>query len=61
MEKAFKEEISILYVALTRAKKEVFMTVNTGMNYMNYTKQTSCLLNLKGLTTEDYDWEDIFG
>lgn len=60
MEKTFKEEISILYVAVTRAKKDVFMTVNTGINRWNHTKQTSCLLNLKGLSTEDYDWDDIF-
>ncbi|WMJ77319.1 MULTISPECIES: UvrD-helicase domain-containing protein [unclassified Sedimentibacter] len=60
MEKAFKEEISVLYVAVTRAKKDVFMTVNTGINHWNHTKQTSCLLNLKGLSTEDYDWEDVF-
>lgn len=60
MEKTFKEEISVLYVAVTRAKKDVFMTVNTGINRWNHTKQISCLLNLKGLSTEDYDWDDIF-
>lgn len=59
MEKAFKEEISVLYVAVTRAKKDVFMTVNTGLNFRNYTKRTSCLLNLQGLTTVDYEWNDI--
>lgn len=60
MKKAFQEEISVLYVAVTRAKKDVFMTVNTGINRWNHTKQTSCLLNLKGLSTEDYNWDDIF-
>lgn len=60
MEKTFQEEISVLYVAVTRAKKDVFMTVNTGINRWNHTKQTSCLLNLKGLSTKDYDWDDIF-
>ena len=60
MEKAFKEEISVLYVAVTRAKKDVFMTVNTGLNPWNHTKQTSCLLNLEGLSTKDFNWDDIF-
>jgi len=60
MEKRFKEEISILYVAVTRAKKDVFMIVNTGLNRWNHTKQTSCLLNLDGILIEDYDWENIF-
>lgn len=60
MKKTFKEEISVLYVAVTRAKKDVFMTVNTGINCWNHTKQTSCLLNLKGLSIENYDWDDIF-
>ncbi len=60
MEKTFQEEISVLYVAVTRAKKDVFMTVNTGLNQWNRTKQISCLLNLKGLSKEDYNWDDIF-
>ena len=60
MEKAFKEEISVLYVAVTRAKKDVFMTVNTGLNPWNHTKQTSCLLNLDGLSVKDFNWDDIF-
>ena len=59
MEKAFKEEMSILYVALTRAKKNVFMTVNTGLNRWGYTKRTSCLINLKGLSLIDYTWENV--
>lgn len=59
MEKTFKEEISVLYVAVTRAKKDVFITVNIGKNHWNYAKKTSCLLNLKGLSTEDYDWEEV--
>lgn len=36
MENAFKEEISVFYVAITRAKKDVFLTVNTGLNQWNY-------------------------
>ena len=59
MEKAFKEEISVLYVAITRAKKDVFLTVNTGFNRWNHMKTTSCLLNLKGLDLVDYEWENV--
>lgn len=59
MEKVFKEEMSILYVALTRAKKNVFMTVNTGLNNNNYVKRKSCLVNLKGLSYIDFMWENV--
>lgn len=59
MEKAFKEEISVFYVAMTRAKKNVFLTVNTGFNQWNHKKQTSCLIGLKGLKQVDYEWNDV--
>ena len=59
MEKAFKEEISVLYVAVTRAKKNVFLTVKTGLNQWGYAKQKSCLVELQGLSLVDYTWEDI--
>lgn len=59
MEKAFKEEISVFYVAITRAKKNVFLTVNTGLNQWNHTKQTSCLIDLQGLSLVDYNWDDV--
>lgn len=59
MESKFKEEMSIFYVAITRAKKDVFFTVNTGVNKWNYVKTISCLLNLEGLTSEDYEWENV--
>lgn len=58
LKKAFKEELSILYVGITRAKKNVFFTVNTGANKWNHSKTTSCLLNLEGLILEDYEWEN---
>ena len=57
--KAFKEELSILYVGITRAKKNAFFTVNTGANKWNHSKTTSCLLNLEGLILEDYEWENV--
>lgn len=59
LKKTFKEELSILYVGITRAKKNVFFTVNTGANKWKYSKTTSCLLNLEGLTLEDYEWGNV--
>lgn len=56
--KAFKEELSILYVGITRAKKNVFFTVNTGANKWNHSKPMSCQANLEGLILEDYEWEN---
>ena len=58
MEKTFKEEISTFYVALTRAKKEVFITVNTGLNQWGHIKKTSCLTNLPGLKHNSFEWND---
>ena len=43
MKTLFKEELSVFYVALTRAKKNVFFTVNTGTN--RYPKKENCFLN----------------
>lgn len=59
LEKSFKEEISIFYVAITRAKKDVYMTVNTGLNRWNHHKQTNCLINLLGIREKDYDWDTV--
>lgn len=58
MEKVFKEEISVLYVALTRARKNVFFTASNGVNQWNFPKRTSCLMNLPGLKMVDYAWEN---
>lgn len=61
MERKFEEELSTYYVALTRAKKDVFVTVNTGVNKYNYPKKTSCLINLPGLIHQDFEWSEYFG
>lgn len=58
MERKFKEELSTYYVALTRAKKDVFVTVNTGLNKWNHKKRANCFINLPGLTHQDYQWCD---
>lgn len=57
MEKIFKEEISVFYVALTRAKKNVFFTASNGNNPYGYPKKTSCILNLPGIVCEKYTWD----
>ena len=54
-----EEERRLFYVGITRAKKNAFFTVNTGANKWNHSKTTSCLLNLEGLTLEDYEWENV--
>ena len=59
MEKIFNEALCIFYVAITRAKKEVFLTTNTGRNNKGYYKTTSCLLHLDGLDLEDFEWKNI--
>lgn len=58
MEKTFKEEISVFYVALTRAKKNVFFTANNGPNQWGHPKKTSCLVNLTGVSLVNYSWEN---
>lgn len=60
IKRKFKEELSIFYVAVTRAKKEVFITATIGKDERGIQKRSSCLLNLNGLTKEDYNWKDIF-
>ena len=60
MERKFKEELSTYYVALTRAKRDVFVTVNTGLNPWNHRKKTNCFVNLPGLIHQDYQWRDYF-
>lgn len=56
MKRKFKEEISVFYVGITRAKKNVYITANTGINQNGFRNQTSCLINLPGLKYEDYNW-----
>lgn len=58
MKRIITEEMSAFYVALTRAKKEVFVTVNTGTNQHGYVKQTNCFINLPGLLHQDFNWDD---
>lgn len=61
MERKIKEELSAFYIALTRAKKDVFVTVNTGLNKFEHVKKTNCLINLHGLLHQDFEWKDYVG
>jgi len=58
MKTLFREELSVLYVALTRAKKNVFFTVNTGINTYGYPKKENCFINLPGINQLDFAWND---
>lgn len=58
MKRKITEEMSAFYVALTRAKKEVFVTVNTGKDQYGYVKRTNCFINLPGLLLQDFNWDD---
>lgn len=58
MKSLFKDELSVLYVALTRAKKNVFFTVNTGINIYGYPKKENCFINLPGINQLDFEWND---
>ena len=58
MKTLFREELSVLYVALTRAKKNVFFTVNTGINTYGYPKKEKCFINLPGINQLDFAWND---
>lgn len=58
MKTLFREELSVLYVALTRAKKNVFFTVNTGINTHGRPKKENCFINLPGINQLDFAWND---
>lgn len=45
----FEEELSIFYVAITRAKRDVFLFANSEANYYGH-KKMSCLAMLPNLT-----------
>lgn len=58
LESLVKEELSVFYVGLTRAKKNVFFTTNTGINNNGYPKKESCFINLIGIEQLDFAWND---
>ncbi|MBM7556305.1 UvrD-helicase domain-containing protein [Halanaerobacter jeridensis] len=45
----FEEVLSIFYVGITRAKKDVFLFANMGLNRYGYHKKASCLIALPNL------------
>lgn len=50
LEEPFYEELSVLYVGLTRGKQDVFLTANLGPNQFGYNKKVSCFITLPNLT-----------
>ena len=61
VEVQIKDELNAFYVALTRARKEVFLTSYSGRNQWNYPNKTNCLINLRGLTGIDFEWNTVIG
>jgi len=61
MKRKYTEQLSVFYVAVTRAKKNVFLTFNTGMNKWHYPKKRSCLLGLQGIERIEFHWKDVIG
>lgn len=59
LRKLFSDEMSVFYVAITRAKKDVFTTLNNGNNQWGYPQKMSCFLELDGLNKIDYEWRTI--
>lgn len=59
MKTGFTDEINVLYVAITRAKRNVFMTANLAPNIYGYAKKLNCLVNLHGIKKQNYEWNDV--
>lgn len=49
LKRKFEEELSLFYVAVTRAKKDVFLFANTDLNQWGKYKKVSCLALLPNL------------
>ena len=60
LNKYFEDELSVFYVAITRAKREVFVTLNNGRNQWGYPQKTACFIQLDGMNERDYEWKDYF-
>lgn len=55
LKEKFLDELSVFYVAITRAKKEVYVSTNDTKNTYGYYKRNSCFLNLTNLNLLDWD------
>lgn len=60
LNKYFGDEMSVFYVAITRARKDVFVTLNNGNNQWGYPQKTACFLQLDGMSEKDYEWKNFF-
>lgn len=54
-----KDDLNLFYVAITRARKEVFLTTHGGVNQWNYVNKRSCLINLDGLNPLPFQWDEV--
>lgn len=55
LKEEFLDELSVFYVAITRAKKEVYISTNDTKNMYGYYRQNSCFLNLTNLNLLDWN------
>ena len=60
LNKYFEDEMSVFYVAITRARQDVFVTLNNGKNQWGYPQKTACFLQLDGIKEKNYEWKDFF-
>ena len=60
LNKYFEDEISVFYVAITRARQDVFVTLNNGKNQWGYPQKKACFLQLDGIKEKNYEWKDFF-
>lgn len=56
----FEDELSVFYVAITRAREEVFIILNNGNNQWGYPQKTACFLQFTGMNARDYEWKEYF-
>ena len=54
-----EDDLNLFYVAITRARKEVFLTTHGGVNQWNYVNKRSCLINLDGLNPLPFQWDEV--
>lgn len=60
LNKYFEDEMSVFYVAITRARREVFITLNNEKNLYGYPKKTACFIQLDGMNEKIYEWREYF-
>lgn len=60
LKNAFEEELSLFYVAVTRARRNIYLFSNRDRNRFGYHKKVSCLVRLPNLRLKtDFEAQDI--